>query len=54
MGTNVTARPEDYIIMAEECERHARRADDPKVKAQLLELAQQWRLLAEKAGRLLS
>jgi hypothetical protein len=50
-GVAVIARLEDYRARADECEKQALAASDPKVKAQLQLLARQWRELADKAER---
>ena len=42
--------PDRYRMFAAECERVARQAADPNDKALLLEMAEVWRRLAERAG----
>jgi hypothetical protein len=44
--------PDRYRTFAAECERVARQASDPKDKALLLEMAEVWRRLAERAAAL--
>jgi hypothetical protein len=39
-----------YRAFAAECERVARQARDPKDGALLMEMAEMWRRLAERAG----
>jgi hypothetical protein len=43
-------KAEDYRTKADECTRLARMTQDPDVKAQIQNLAVQWRELAEWAG----
>jgi hypothetical protein len=38
---------EEYRAKAEECEERAERTRDTTIKQQLIELAQQWRALAD-------
>jgi len=43
----VVTQAEQYRAMAKECEERAERIRDPFIKQQLIELAQQWRALAD-------
>jgi hypothetical protein len=45
-------KPAKFRARAGECEREAKRASDPKLKAQFEDLATRWRRLAEEAERL--
>ena len=44
--------PNEYRAQAEECEKQAALARDYSVKQGYLDLARQWRALAEQAGRI--
>jgi hypothetical protein len=46
--SGMTTRDE-YLTFAEECLRLAQQAADPDTRARLLDMAQAWRDLAEKA-----
>jgi|ERR1700674_2374927 len=50
-GTVVSPKAADYQARAAECEVRAGEARDPEVKRQLVDLARQWRLMAEQAER---
>jgi hypothetical protein len=43
---------DEYLRYAEECLRLARQTTDPEKRARLLEMAQAWRDLGDKAGNL--
>jgi hypothetical protein len=43
-----TSRAEQFCAKADECERRAAHSRDPRVKAQFMDLASQWRQLAEQ------
>lgn len=45
------SKPENYRARAAQCEHAAERNRDATLKAQYLELARQWRELAEQAER---
>ncbi len=47
-GSGMTTRDE-YLKFAEECLRLAQQAADPDTRARLLDMAQAWRELADKA-----
>jgi hypothetical protein len=42
----------DYLVQADECEMRAARAEKPDIKREYLELAHQWRHLAETFKRM--
>jgi len=47
--TGVISKADEYRAKAEECEQQAASAHDPQIKAQLRDLAGQWRKLAMTA-----
>jgi hypothetical protein len=47
----VLSKPENYRARAAQCEHMAERNRDAALKAQYLEMARQWRELAEQAER---
>jgi hypothetical protein len=49
MGAD-SSRAERCLLKAEECRLMAERARDPKIKADLLDLARQWLALAAEAN----
>jgi hypothetical protein len=48
-GVTVMMTPEEYRAQAEECEKQAKLVRDHSVKEGYLDLARQWRALAEQA-----
>jgi hypothetical protein len=46
------AGPAVYRAKAHECEQQAREAHDPEIKAQLQQLADRWRELADQVERM--
>jgi hypothetical protein len=47
----VSPRSDQYRARAVECKLKAEEAREPEVRRQLIDLARQWRLLAEQAER---
>jgi hypothetical protein len=47
----MTTRAEEYLAKARECEESAEQSRDPFIKQKLLEVARQWRIMAEHAAK---